>query len=158
MFSFSQRKKLLEVQPQIVRLLDLTTPNLSKVNIGNTRAEKRFNRTLPTLICPWEDGGPVIDECTSVLTSDFSDRGVGLVLSQPLHASGLVLGFWIRDAAMPEPFFFLGNQTRLVPIGGGFWSIGVELTEFANTRHGRALDILMPEAERLLPQDLAASS
>ncbi len=147
MFSFSKRKKVVDLCPRIRRLCDLTSPNLSTTLSG--RSENRYNRAIPTLLGPWQEDHPVVDESTIGLTSDIADRGVCLVLNQPFLAESVVVGYWISSDAMSEPWYFLGNICRNQPMGGGFWAVGIELTEFANTNHAKELVALKPLAAKL---------
>jgi len=154
MFSFSKRKKTVDLNPYIRRLCDLTTPNLATTSEG--RSENRYNRCIPTLLSPWQDDRPLVDECTIGLTSDMADCGVGLVLNQPFRAEAAVVGYWIPCDTMCEPWFFLGNIRRNQAIGGGFWAVGIELTEFANPNHVETLSVLKPLSAKLrLPADTA---
>ena len=156
MFSFGERKKTVDIQPYIRRLCDLTTPNLATTFEG--RSENRYNRTIPTLLSPWKDDRPLGDECIIGLTSDVADRGVRLVLNQPFRADAVVVGYWISSDAMSEPYFFLGNIRRNQAIGGGFWAVGIELTEFANTNYNETLAVLEPLAAKLLsPVEVATA-
>ncbi len=148
MFSFANHKKIVDLYPYIRQICDLTTPNLATMFAG--RSEDRFNRTIPTLLCPWEDDRPVVDECAICLTSDLADRGVRLVLTQPFRAETVAVGYWIDAEHMCEPWFFLGEVRRNQPIGGGFWAVGIELTEFANTVHREAFADLRASAAKLL--------
>ena len=156
MFSFTKRKKTVDVQPYIRRLCDLTTPNLTAKIEG--RSENRYNRSIPTLLGPWQDDCPSGDECIICLTSDMSDRGVSLILSQPFRADAVVVGYWVASDEISEPWFFLGNIRRNQAIGGGFWKLGIELAEFANLDSIDALAVLKPLAERLrAPADLVTT-
>ena len=155
MFAFSRRKSTIDLYPHIRRICDLTTPNLATKDTG--RSEDRFNRTIPTLMCPWEDGHPLLADLTVCLTSDLGDRGVGLVLTEPCHAESVLIGYWIGSSKMCEPSFFLGEVQRNQPIGGGFWILGIELTEFANTCHRDVLTGVREFASKLLPTDSMTS-
>lgn len=148
MFSFANRKKTVDLCPYIRQICDLTTPNMATMFAG--RSENRCNRTIPTLLCPWEDDRPLVDECAICLTSDLADRGIRLVLSQPFRAESVAVGYWIDSDQMTNPWFFLGEVRRNQPIGGGFWAVGIELTEFANDNHGEAFVELREPAGKLL--------
>lgn len=149
MFSFAQRKKVVDLCPRIRRLCDLTAPNRTTPFLQG-RTENRYNRTIPTLLGPWQDNQATADECAVGLTCDISDRGVGLVFSQPFRADSVVVGYWVSSDVMAEPWFFLGNICHNDPIGGGFWKVGIELCEFANANHADSLAALKPLAARLL--------
>jgi hypothetical protein len=150
MFSFSSRKPSIDLCPYVRRICDLTTPNLPNV-ASVARSENRSNRAIPTLICPWENSKPVVDECSTCLTTDLSDRGARLVLPQPVHVEQVLLGYWIDEADMPDPWFFLGEVRRCQAAGGGFWNLGVELIELANNQYRDDLSPLREHAARLLP-------
>ena len=147
MFSFTKRKKTVDLNPYIRRLCDLTTPNLATEIEG--RSENRYNRCIPTLVSPWQNDRPLVDECAIGLTSDMADRGVSLVLNQPFRADTVVVGYWIACDAMCEPWFFIGDIRRNQAIGGGFWAVGIELAEFANSDHVESLAELKPLAAKL---------
>jgi len=147
MFSFAKRKKTVDLNPYIRRLCDLTTPNLTTAIEG--RSENRYNRRIPTLISPWQDDRPLVDECVIGLTTDMADRGVCLVLNQPFHADAVVVGYWISRDAMCEPWFFVGDIRRNQAIGGGFWAVGIELAEFANPNYVETLAVLKPLTAKL---------
>ena len=149
MYSFAQHKKTVDLQPYIRRISDLTTPNLSKVSSG--RSEARLNRAIPTLLSPWENGRPMVDEISICLTTDVADRGVGLVLSQPFRAKQVVVGYWVSEDEMSEPWFFLADVCRNQPMGGRFWVLGVELIEFAKIESKEALAAMKVVAADLLP-------
>lgn len=156
MFSFAVRKKKTDTVRYVRRLSDLTTPNMGTMG-ELSREENRYNRTLPALLCPWEREQAVVEECAFVLTRDLSDHGIGLTLNAPFTAEDALLGFWLPSDEMSEPWFFVSRTRRLTPMGGGFWSLGVELVEFANPNYGEQLEILKPVALHLLPHGRAGS-
>jgi hypothetical protein len=151
MFSFTRRKKAIDLNPYMRRLCDLTAPNIA--TLEQDRIENRYNRTLPVLLCPWIDEGPVVEQCTVVLTRDLSDRGVGLVVSDCPQTQRVVVAFWLSRQEMKEPWFFLGETHHAAPLGGGFWSLGVKLTEYANDDYREQLRHLLPRAAKLLPPE-----
>lgn len=153
MFSFGANKKTVDLYPYIRRICDLTTPNLST----GERAENRLNRAIPTLICPWEKNQVLLEECSICLTSDLADGGVGLMMTEPFHAPQAVVGYWIANSEMSEPWYFVGDLRHVQPVGGGFWSVGIALSEYANKRHQRALAPLQHAALQLLPPDLVTA-
>lgn len=151
MFSFSSRKKTVELHSHLRRVADLTVPNLQLSSTESPRSETRYNRRIPVLICPWEHGKLVLDDGAFALAADLSDNGVGLVMHQPYRCCEVVVGFWVPSSDIEEPWYFLGQSHRNVSIGGGFWTLGVELKEFANSEHRTRLKPLARFAERLLP-------
>ena len=149
MYSFTQHKKMVDLQPYIRRISDLTTPNLASSSSG--RSEDRLNRTIPTLLTPWENGRPSVDEVSICLTTDVADRGIGLVLSQPFRADRVLLGYWVSEEDMSEPWFFRADVRRNQPMGGRYWILGVELTEVAQIEQKDVLAALKVAAADLLP-------
>lgn len=150
MFSFSKNKKTIELSPYIRRICDLTTPNMTS-SPELLRVENRYNRAIPTLLCPWVSGRPILDSGIIGVTKDIADHGVGLILTQEFHAEEVLLGFWVSHAEMEEPWFFVGTPRRCCAVGGGFWTLGVELREFATENHAREVAPLRKIAEKLLP-------
>jgi hypothetical protein len=145
-----ESKKIVEAYPYLRRLCDLTTPNVS-CSDEYGRSENRYNRTIPVLLCPWTNDAPLIDQAAIVLTKDIADGGLGLVVPHAHWSGNVALGFWLNEAVMSEPWFFLGAVQRSASFGGGYWCLGVELKEFANPEHGEALAPLHELARSLLP-------
>ena len=92
---------------------------------------------------------PCVDECAFVLTKDLSDAGIGIVANQPICASKVLIGIWPNEKVANEPWFFVSEVIRNAPLGGGFWVLGIELTEFANQEYQDVLKPLQTLAERL---------
>jgi hypothetical protein len=93
---------------------------------------------MPALLAPWDADCPQVDESTYALTKDFSDRGVSLVLHQPFKSAQVVVGLWLEG-----PRFLLGDLRQNVSLGGGFWQIGVELTELLDPAEYPQLESLI---------------
>jgi len=146
MFTFGSRKRLCEVRRFVRHLVDLTSPNLPPLE-GESRTEDRSNRALPALLVPWENDQPVVDESTYAITKDFSDRGVALVLHQPFKSVLVVVGLWLES-----PRFALAEVRQNVPLGGGFWQIGVELIELLDSTQSPQVQSLLPLAAQLVPR------
>ena len=152
MFSFDTRRRLCEVRGFLRQLVDLTSPNLSPLE-GDARSEGRSNRALPVLLAPWQHGEPVVDESTYAITKDFSERGVSLTLPQPFRAAEVVVGLWLES-----PRFVLGEIRQSTPLGGGFWQLGVELTDFLEPAEYPQIESLVPLAARLVAHAKAATT
>jgi len=148
MFSYNARKNRCDVRKYLARICDLTTPNYAAPS-DDERAENRRNRSIPTLICPWEDNVPCVDEAAFVLTKDISDAGIGIVANQPICAHEVLVALWPNDEVSDAPWFFLSKVIRNAPLGGGFWILGIELTEFATAEYQDLVRPLLPLAERL---------
>ena len=155
MFSF-EPKKTPQVQSRIRRIVDLTVPN-SPLEVERDRAEDRSSRVIPALLCPWKHDAPVVARHTFVLTKDFSSEGVGLVLKEPFHDRDVLLGFWLGAGIMDEPWFFMGRAQHLRQFGGGFWTLGLHLTEFAASSSLLRSAALSPLLEQLQAAELAAN-
>jgi len=155
MFTFDDRKQAHEVQSRIRRILDRTVPNFPSELQAN-RVDDRYNRTLPALLCAWESGAPVTDSCLFVVTRDISSEGIGVVLAQPFRAPQVLLGFWLDEEVTSEPWFFLGTSQGLRKIGGGYWTLGIQLTKFARSGCGGELAELAPLAKQLRPTAVPA--
>lgn len=150
MFSFATRKKLVDMQPHLRRICDLTAPN-NAAAAGLPRTENRYNRSIPALLAPWEEHRPVPDRGVVAITRDLSDRGVGLILTHPVEASDVVVGFYLASDVMQEPWFFRGMISRCDAMGGGFWLLGIELVEYMNEQWRDELEPLFGRAQKLLP-------
>ena len=66
------------------------------------RFENRHNRIIPALLCPWEQNTPIVSKAVVAITKDFSDRGVGLILSNTFDAQNVVVGFCHQEATAKE--------------------------------------------------------
>jgi hypothetical protein len=148
MFSFDNEKKSHVVQAKIRRILDLTVPNFAD-GLTDSRSDDRFNRTLPALLCAWEQDQPVPGSSMFVATRDISSEGVGVLLQQPFRAERVLLTFWLDEEVSPEPWYFLGRSQALRKIGGGFWTLGIQLTEFAGSNGRGPLAALAPLVKQL---------
>jgi hypothetical protein len=146
MFSFDSRKRMYEIRTFVRQFVDLTSPNMPPRG-GECRAEDRSNRAIPALLAPWEDGRPVVDESTYALTKDFSDRGLSLVLHQPFKSLQVVVGLWLESGR-----FALGDVRQNVPLGGGFWQLGVELVDLLDPAEFPEVQSLVPLTARLVPR------
>jgi hypothetical protein len=146
MFFSAQRKKQFEACRFILRLVDQTTPNLPSV-AGEARIESRSNRTLPVILAPVENERAIAQEASFALTKDLTGHGLALVLSQPFHAEDVLIGFWNETG----PGFVRGKLCRNMPLGGGFWQLGVEVLEVVDVDF-LGLKPLVAMAERLVPE------
>jgi hypothetical protein len=121
---------------------------------GGIRSEDRYNRSLPVLVAPCENGNACLEQGTFAVSKDLCDRGVSVIACQSWAERDVVVGMWLcsphtdRDDA--EPFFFLGRVRQCSEIGAGYWQIGIELKEVIKSR--KLLSGLRPLACQLLPQ------
>jgi len=126
---------------------------------SDNRDEDRCNSTVPVLVAPWTNGRPDLDEATTALTRNFSDRGVALVMHQPLRVDEVVLGLILfgdtPNSLDGEPRFARGRVRQNVSLGGGYWQIGLELLELLDKQRYREISPLIPLTERLKPNRAA---
>ena len=153
MFSFDRGKKVVDVQSHVRRLLDLTVPTLT-YGLSEIRGEDRSNRTIPALLCAWEKDRPLLESHLYVVTRDLSSHGMSLVMQQPFRAEEVLIAICLDSEVMAEPWYFLGMSRGLRRIGGGFWTIGVELTEVVTHSHRHKLTALKGLVEQLRPAEL----
>ncbi|HVA46110.1 MAG TPA: PilZ domain-containing protein [Pirellulales bacterium] len=143
---FQHRDKHFDLNRIIRRLINASTPNRIPLQ-GESRWELRANRTMPVLLVPYDANELSIGEQAYALTKNLSGQGLALVLHQPLRAEQLVVAFWSND----EPHFFAGTVRQSVPLGGGFWQIGVETSKLLSMSDCPDLQRLVPWAARLDP-------
>lgn len=152
--SVNNKKTREELRSLLHRITDLTNPNLPPLD-GEFRTESRSNRSIPVLVVPWEDDRPLVDETTTALTKDFSDRGLALILHQPFHVEQVVVGFLLsrdsRELLGGEPRFLLGDVVQNVALGGGYWQLCLELSEVLTTSDNKSLASLVPYTAQLVP-------
>ena len=146
MLWFHKRDKHIEIHRIIRRLINASTPNRIPLK-GESRWELRSNRTIPVLLAPYDHNELSVGEVAYALTKNLSSQGLALVLHQPFRAKRLVVGIWSHEAA----HFVAGTVRQSVPLGGGFWQIGVETTELMSTASSPELMRLVPLAARLDP-------
>jgi hypothetical protein len=147
MFSFARRRQPVEVHKLVRRFIDASSPNQSP-SAGDARWENRSNRTLPVLLAPYDGAEVCVDELTHAITKDLSSQGLALVLPQPFRAEQVVIGFWSEA----HTYFVSGYVRQNVPLGGGFWQLGVELAALVAVSEHPDIERLVPFAVRLDPQ------
>jgi hypothetical protein len=136
-----------QLRATLRRICDLTSPNLPRLD--DCRGEGRQNRSIPVLVTPWQDGVPVVEETTTALTKDISDSGVSLTLPGPFRVHEIAIGFWVPDDNYnAHAWFLLGVTRESVPIGGGFWGLGVDTVRPLGLSE---VEELVPMVEKRLP-------
>ncbi len=149
-FSLFQRDKKVDLSPYIRRICDLTAPSWHCMEEGRT--DKRYDRVIPVFVCPWRDEQPDLQQSLFLLTRDISDRGIGLLHTEPMAAKlPIVIGFWIAEQEQSEPWLFRAKVQISRPIGAGYWIIGTELDEYLNSNHRAVVNQIGECAARLLP-------
>ena len=154
MFSFTRQRRENQLRGFLARVLDLTNPKLSPP-AGETRVFDRHNRTIPVLVAPWENGGPVIGESANAVTKDISNQGLSVILPQPYRCTDVIVGFWLPKsphvAAASGPTFVMGEVRQNVQIGGGYWQLGISFTRLLDVSDTSELGLLVPVVANLLP-------
>jgi hypothetical protein len=146
MILFHKRKNTNEVQRLIRRAMDVSAPKMVLEDCEE-RADSRVMRAMPVILAPWEDDRPKIDEHTIALTKDLSSLGLAVVLPQPFRAEEVVIGLLIED----QPFYVRAWVRHNVPLGGGFWQLGLELAQRVTPGDYPALMLIDPITARLRP-------
>ena len=134
MFSFSSRKSKVEAAPVMRHIVDVTTPNKSTPN--DTRADRRYNRSLAVLMVPSKDTKPFLSEAYVAITQDFSDSGVAVISPRPISHLQYIVSVWPPADNVPEPIFLacvLAHHHQFAP---DFWFAGLEVSQVlpASTR------------------------
>ena len=146
MFWLASRHKPFAVHKVIRRLINNSSPNTIPLD-GDARWEIRCNRTIPVLLAPYDHDELSVSEAAYALTKNLSSQGLALVLPQPFRAEQVVVGFWSGDDAQ----FVLGHVRQNVPLGGGFWQLGLEAMELLCAHDSPEFKRLIPLAARLDP-------
>lgn len=159
MFNFNRDKKRIELGVYMRRVADLTSPNLAPLS-GDYRTDGRCNRSMPVLIVPYLDAKLHLEEASFAVSKDICDHGLSLLTCQPYPLTTVILGLCLSGPhlghAQAESFFLLGDVRQCSEIGGGYWQIGIELTEVVKS--GSVATALTPIAKRLLPRHARAEA
>ena len=147
MFSFGKRNEQTEVQRLIRRLMDASA--FSHVRSSDeARGENRSSFTMPVLITPCEDDAAILDQSVFGITKDWSSQGVAVIAQCLRLPNTVVLGLLLES----RPHFLLGQVRTTAPIGGGFWQLGIEITELLKADSSAGLRELLPLVAQLDPQ------
>jgi hypothetical protein len=120
---FSRNKKI-GVQSFILNLVNNNCPELEALAEG-PRLEGRVNLVVAVLVIPVEGGEPLAERAFTAVTKEFSSTGVALVLDEPKGLDEVILGFrWEREIS-----FVRAVAKHLNPMGGGFFQLGLRMTE-----------------------------
>lgn len=131
-------KKVIDTTPLLRRIVDVTMPNKPVYN--DTRMERRFNRTLPLVITPSNNGVPDVKNSLMALTQDFSDRGMASVSLEALNEGEYFVSVWPQHEDFEkEPIHFRCKLCNCRPLAHGFWATGFSIEEVMNVEHRRAM-------------------
>ncbi len=148
MFVQSNKERERQAQALLSQIARMTNPELVPVQQEH-RQDVRRSRVFPVLLTPWEDGVAAIADSVYALTKDVSDHGLALVLQAPYRIQMAVVGLVMPspDAldADAAPQFVLGAARQNVPLGGGYWQLGLKLTELMSLdEHPSLKPLLLP--------------
>jgi len=149
-FFWKKKSSSTIVQQRIRRLLDQTV-HFAYVNDEPRRRTSRTIRILPALLAPWKDGQPLVEAACFGITQNLSDTGVALILTAPFEHDEVCVGIPIPKDETADPYYFVGRATHLTPIGGGFWTLGIALTDCATESFPDKVRALRHLARRLFP-------
>jgi hypothetical protein len=122
------RKKDTAVQSFLVSLLNENCPALRE-RLDGPRLEGRVNLTLALMVVPIEHGKPLPRRAFCATSKEFSTTGVALVVDRPYGIEEAMLGFRRRGAMT----WLRAKARHLHPMGGGFFQLGLRLTERLET-------------------------
>ena len=124
MLFLQSRKKTLEVQNLILKVINNNCPEL-KALLEGPRRDKRVNLSLVVLVVPLEEGELQIGKTFYAITRDLSVTGVGIIMAQQRALDEVVLGFRLQN----EIAFVHATAKHLRAMGSGFYQLGLEITE-----------------------------
>ncbi len=132
---------------QIARMTDSELTPVQE----ESRQHIRKSRVFPVLLTPWETGDPAVADSVYGLTKDVSDRGLALVLQSPYRIEQALIGLVIPSPDDPDSccklHFVLGTVRQNVPLGGGYWQLGIELDELLQMDDHPSLEQLVLPAK-----------
>jgi hypothetical protein len=121
---FVRTSKKREVQGFVLKIVNNQCPEL-KAMIEGPRLDRRVNLTMVVLIIPYEQGKLRVGRAFSVVTKEFSCTGLSIVLDGPQDLDEMILGFrWEGKIT-----YVRARAKHLSPMGGGFYQLGVQMTE-----------------------------
>lgn len=142
---FNQRTKKQAVWKCLRRVLDRNSAD--QLLLGKEdRKEQRIPFSIPVLLQTGVADADAWSKPIFAVTKDMSDDGISIIAHQSIEPSQVICVIW-EDG----PVFLSGEMRQCQPLGGGFWKIGMELSEIVSSLDFpqlRALsEGLSPEAE-----------
>jgi hypothetical protein len=120
---FSKRKDL-AVHSLVLKLVNTHCPKLTAM-LDGPRQDSRVNLTVVALVIPIDGKQIQLPRAFTAVTKEFSNDGVSLVLNEPIGLDWAILGF--RQEGQME--FVRAQVKHLDPMGGGFYQLGLQMTE-----------------------------
>ncbi len=124
---FSKRKDL-AVHSLVLKLVNTHCPKLTAMLEG-PRRDSRVNLVIVALVVPIDKGQAQLPRAFTAVTKEFSNNGVGLVLNEPIDLDWAILGFRLEG----QMEFVRAQTKHLDPMGGGFYHLGLQLTEVVSS-------------------------
>jgi hypothetical protein len=131
------RTKALAVQNFILKIINNNCSEL-KAYFEGPRRDNRVNLCLVVLVAPLEHEKILIDETFYAVTKEFSVNGVGIILDKQRALDKVILGF----SSEGDMTYFRAKAKHLSPMGGGFYHLGLEMTELVPNSHYPQLEAL----------------
>ena len=132
-----RRDKSRAVQNFVLNLVNRECLDSRKL-VEGSRLESRVNLTAVVTIVPIENKRPCVDKSLVTVTKEFSSTGVSVILSQPHSLDKMILAFpWNSEMT-----FVLAKVKHLSPIGGGFFHLGLHMTEIVSVADYPELETL----------------
>ncbi len=145
--AFQQRQKKQEVWKCLRRVLDRNSIT-GLLPDDDVRSVKRFPYCSPVMLQLCSNDQPAPCEPVFAISKDLSDDGIALITNQPLEEVQVLCVLW-QDG----PHYILGDVRQCQYVGGGFWKVGVQLTEIVSSEDFPTLPALSeqlnPEFERV---------
>ncbi len=129
------KSKDLGVQGFILKVVNNNCSELEAL-VEGPRLEGRVNLVLPVLIIPVEGRRNLLaDETFTATTKEFSTTGIAIVLDRPMGLDEVIVGFrWEGDMT-----YVRAVAKHLNPMGGGFYQLGLQMTEIVHAGDYREL-------------------
>ncbi|MBN2477410.1 MAG: hypothetical protein JXB62_22585 [Pirellulales bacterium] len=120
-------KREFGVQSFILKVVNNACPGLEAL-IEGPRSEGRVQLVLVVMVIPVENRQLCVDEAFTAITKEFSTKGLAIVLNQPVGLEEVILGFRSESGMT----FVRAKAKHLNPMGGGFFQLGLQMTEIVS--------------------------
>ena len=150
MFSMFESRRKRSLHTFLARLVSRSDPTL--VTRGSEyRRDRRYDRTLAVLLAPCEKDSPLLGSAICGVTKNVSSDGLAVLVSnEPFDSSQVAVGFWVEDRGS----IALGEIKSNTALGGGFWQLGIELTELIESAEDAAMSGFLSITDFLKPLEL----
>jgi hypothetical protein len=101
------------------------------------------------MIGPFDRKGKNKEDFQFALTKDIVDSGVGVITTNEIPSGDVTIAYWPPNEEAADPNYFRGKVVSCASMGGPFWQVGIEVSEFLNTEYPTIVDRLRPLAAQL---------